>query len=165
MAKDTVSALQNMSSSIKSGDFLSILGSAVNLFSQLASTGLFGKNMAARVNAVPGYAGGTSFHPGGLAMVGERGPELVNLPRGSRVYPNGTGPGGGASQVQIVPSKYFDVVVDGRVFQAAPAIAQAGVDTAQLAAQLQQQGAAAFTASWHALMGVIAARQAALAST
>jgi transaldolase len=44
------------------------------------------------------------------------------------------------------------------------AIAQTGVDTAQLAAQLQQQGAAAFTASWHALMGVIATRQAALAS-
>ena len=42
-------------------------------------------------------------------------------------------------------------------------VARAGVDTAQLAAQLQQQGAAAFTASWHALMGVIAARQSALA--
>lgn len=38
---------------------------------------------------VPGYARGTSFHPGGLAIVGENGPELVDLPRGSRVYPNG----------------------------------------------------------------------------
>lgn len=28
---------------------------------------------------------GTSFAPGGMAMVGERGPELVNLPRGSQV--------------------------------------------------------------------------------
>jgi hypothetical protein len=43
-------------------------------------------------------------------------------------------------------------------------MASAGVDTAALAVQLQQQGAASFTASWHALMGVIATRQAALAS-
>ncbi len=44
------------------------------------------------------------------------------------------------------------------------AIAQAGVDAAHLAADLQRQGAASFTASWHALMAVIASRQAALAS-
>jgi hypothetical protein len=35
-----------------------------------------------------GFAMGTNFAPGGLAMVGERGPELVNLPRGSKVTPN-----------------------------------------------------------------------------
>jgi hypothetical protein len=34
------------------------------------------------------FASGTNFAPGGLALVGERGPELVNLPRGSRVTPN-----------------------------------------------------------------------------
>ncbi|MET0721034.1 MAG: hypothetical protein ABWY64_09390, partial [Tardiphaga sp.] len=33
-------------------------------------------------------AGGTDFAPGGLALVGEKGPELVNLPRGSQVIPN-----------------------------------------------------------------------------
>lgn len=38
------------------------------------------------------YANGTDFHPGGLALVGERGPEIVQLPRGSAVYPHGTGP-------------------------------------------------------------------------
>jgi hypothetical protein len=95
MAQQTVSSLQNMSSSIRSGDFLSILGSAVGLFTQLASTGLFGKSLATRVNAVPAYANGTSFHPGGLARINERGGEIVDLPRGSRVYPHGTGPGGG----------------------------------------------------------------------
>ena len=31
------------------------------------------------------YANGTSYAPGGIAMVGERGPELVELPRGARV--------------------------------------------------------------------------------
>jgi hypothetical protein len=34
---------------------------------------------------IPGYAGGTDWHPGGLALVGEQGAELVNLPTGSRV--------------------------------------------------------------------------------
>ena len=41
-----------------------------------------------RPNLVPGFATGTAFAPGGLALVGERGPELVNLPRGSQVFPN-----------------------------------------------------------------------------
>ena len=36
---------------------------------------------------VPGFAtGGTSM--GGMAVVGEKGPELVSLPRGSRVHSN-----------------------------------------------------------------------------
>lgn len=35
--------------------------------------------------AIPGYVTGTNFARGGLALVGERGPELVNLPRGSQV--------------------------------------------------------------------------------
>ena len=36
-----------------------------------------------------GYADGTYNHPGGLALVGERGPELLRLPTGSQVYPTG----------------------------------------------------------------------------
>jgi hypothetical protein len=35
------------------------------------------------------FATGTNYAPGGMAMVGERGPELVNLPRGSTVTPHG----------------------------------------------------------------------------
>jgi predicted CopG family antitoxin len=34
------------------------------------------------------FANGTNYAPGGPAVVGERGPELVNLPRGSQVIPN-----------------------------------------------------------------------------
>lgn len=34
------------------------------------------------------YAEGTNYHPGGVAIVGERGPELVQLPMGSAVIPN-----------------------------------------------------------------------------
>lgn len=33
------------------------------------------------------FAVGTRFAPGGMALVGERGPELVNIPRGSQVIP------------------------------------------------------------------------------
>lgn len=36
-----------------------------------------------------GFATGTNYAPGGMAMVGERGPELVNLPRGATVTPHG----------------------------------------------------------------------------
>ncbi len=34
-----------------------------------------------------GYANGTKYHPGGLAWVGEHGPELLNLNRGAQVFP------------------------------------------------------------------------------
>lgn len=37
---------------------------------------------------IPQYAKGTNYHPGGLAIVGEKGPELVNLPTGSKVFTN-----------------------------------------------------------------------------
>lgn len=37
---------------------------------------------------IPGYANGTNSARGGIALVGERGPELVNLPTGSAVTPN-----------------------------------------------------------------------------
>ncbi|MFC6487370.1 hypothetical protein [Nitratireductor sp. GCM10026969] len=56
--------------------------------------GLLGQILGA---IVPGFANGTSSAPGGLAIVGERGPELVNLPRGSQVVPNHRMPMGGTS--------------------------------------------------------------------
>lgn len=47
--------------------------------------------------SLPHFAQGVQNFGGGLAVVGEEGPELVSLPRGSSVYPNGQGaplPGG-----------------------------------------------------------------------
>lgn len=38
---------------------------------------------------IPMLAKGSDFFSGGYAVVGEQGPELVQLPRGSKVYPNG----------------------------------------------------------------------------
>jgi len=97
--------------------------------------GSLGSSIAKIGNALGGIKGigknanGTSFWRGGPTLVGERGPELVDLPRGARVTPNSDlgGLGGlGGGKVEIVPSPYFDVVVDGRVLRAAPGIAQAG---------------------------------------
>lgn len=36
---------------------------------------------------VPGFATGTDYHFGGPALIGEHGPEILNLPRGSQVAP------------------------------------------------------------------------------
>lgn len=40
-------------------------------------------------DVIPGFATGVRNFGGGLAVVGERGPELVNLPRGADVFTNG----------------------------------------------------------------------------
>lgn len=58
---------------------------------------------------LPGYAEGTDYHPGGLAVVGEKGPELVNLPRGSQVIPNAKLPTLGGDTYQTV-NVYVDHV-------------------------------------------------------
>jgi hypothetical protein len=42
---------------------------------------------SALLHFIPGFASGTNSAPGGLALVGEKGPELVNLPRGASVAP------------------------------------------------------------------------------
>lgn len=51
-------------------------------------------NLYAKYEAgvLPGFAGGVDNFSGGMAVVGENGPEIINLPRGSSVYPNGTMP-------------------------------------------------------------------------
>jgi hypothetical protein len=72
----------------------------------LANGGFLAK--AAGFLGVPGFANGTSFAPGGMAWVGERGRELVNLPRGSQVIPNHALPGiptggGGGGRYDAVP--------------------------------------------------------------
>lgn len=42
----------------------------------------------AEKSSIPQYAKGTSYAPGGLAQIHERGGEIVDLPSGSRVYPH-----------------------------------------------------------------------------
>lgn len=64
---------------------------------------------------IPGFAGGVTNFGGGVAIVGEEGPELVTLPRGSNVLPAGKtksaidnarkvgGTGGGKTTVVVLP--------------------------------------------------------------
>lgn len=52
---------------------------------------------------IPGFASGTDFAPGGMAWVGENGPELVNLPSGSSVTP-----GSAARGAQVTSPIYID---------------------------------------------------------
>jgi phage-related tail protein len=80
---------------------------------------------------IPGFARGTRFAPGGLALVGERGPELVNLPRGSQVIPNNA-MGNGSMDVRV----YVD---QGGNWQAAVERISGGV-----AARVTQQAVGAY---------------------
>jgi hypothetical protein len=41
-----------------------------------------------KLYGLPAYRYGTNYHPGGLAVVGEDGPEVVQLPQGAAVQPN-----------------------------------------------------------------------------
>ena len=52
---------------------------------------------------IPGFASGTDDAPGGLAWVGEQGPELLNLPGGSSVTPSASLRGSGGD------SHYYDM--------------------------------------------------------
>lgn len=51
------------------------------------SLSALGINLGQLGLTIPKYAEGTNFHQGGFALVGERGPEILNLPRGSQVIP------------------------------------------------------------------------------
>ena len=55
---------------------------------------------------LPRFAGGVTDFAGGLAIVGEKGPELVNLPRGSDVIPGGR-MGGGSTSITINVTQPF----------------------------------------------------------
>ncbi|MGO7331751.1 phage tail length tape measure family protein [Rhizobium leguminosarum] len=65
------------------------LGALGKLFGGISPTSsLWAPNTTFGSFLVRGYASGTDSAPGGVAMVGENGRELVNLPRGAQVVPN-----------------------------------------------------------------------------
>jgi len=55
-----------------------------------------------------GFASGSTATGGGLTMVGERGPELVNLPSGSSVMPNNQLQAFGGGGINLMPSIAYD---------------------------------------------------------
>lgn len=56
----------------------------------------------------PGLADGTDYWKGGTTWVGERGPELLNLPRGAQVVPNHKLGGLGGTTVNLSPTYNID---------------------------------------------------------
>lgn len=78
VSADTNTAADSLAAFVREWERRKITMKAVVVVPPLAQQA---KNM----NSVQ-YAGGTDFHPGGIAMVGEKGPEIVSLPRGSKVY-------------------------------------------------------------------------------
>jgi hypothetical protein len=56
---------------------------AIGVGIALVALGAALKNLTKR----SAFATGTRYAPGGMALVGERGPEMINLPRGSQVIP------------------------------------------------------------------------------
>jgi hypothetical protein len=81
---------------------LSVLSGGSNIASGLIQGG-FKKFM--------GFAGGTNFAPGGMSLVGERGPELVNLPRGAKVIPNNRLGGSGEKLVTRLAGQHIDIIL------------------------------------------------------
>jgi hypothetical protein len=61
-----------------------MLSSVATALANSAFNSLFGNSFDG-LSGILGFANGTLSAPGGLALVGERGPELVNLPRGAQV--------------------------------------------------------------------------------
>jgi hypothetical protein len=85
MADAAVQAIERIAEEIMTKFVVTTIMNALfpgsgNAFSLI---GNMGSNMA-----MGHYASGTNFAPGGLSLVGERGPEIVNLPRGAQVIPN-----------------------------------------------------------------------------
>lgn len=103
MATQTIGAIQGMANAIKGGSFLDILGAAVGLFTQLGSTGLFGKTIAGNINASSfggARANGGPVSLGKSYLVGERGPEMFTPGASGRITANDN-MGGGRSEVVI----------------------------------------------------------------
>jgi hypothetical protein len=79
------------------GNTGALVGLTAALTASSAAGGASAFAGAAASGSVAGFASGTDFAPGGFAWVGERGPELVNLPGGSSVTPAASLRGSGDS--------------------------------------------------------------------
>jgi hypothetical protein len=69
----------------------------------------------ASLKGLPKFGTGVKNFSGGMAIVGERGPELVNLPGGSSVIPNGAFGGGVSVTVNIIAPPGSNAAEQGRL--------------------------------------------------
>lgn len=115
-----MSAFDRLVNGLKSGNLISVIEGIFGVLKQIADlTGGFKiggiEFGGARAKGGP-VAGGKSY------LVGERGPEIFSPTASGRIIPNHKMNSGG-SIAQIVPSPYFDVVVDGRVVRGSALVA------------------------------------------
>ena len=82
----------------------------LNLYADQLSA--LGSNWITKLIKGSAYASGTNYAPGGLALVGERGPEIVDLPRGAKVYPNGVLPAGMGGGSAVNESNVYNITID-----------------------------------------------------
>ena len=110
MAEDVEGAIGNLITRIDSGkDALRNFGiELVKIFAIRGISKILGGGdwLTGDLLSIPGNALGTDNWRGGLSWVGERGPELVNLPMGAQVIPNNKigQLGGGGMQFTYAPS-------------------------------------------------------------
>jgi len=94
----------------------SLASSFADAFASSGSNGI-GSRIVSSLVGVPRFAGGTDFAPGGPALVGERGMEIVNLPRGSQVIPNdilrGMTRAGGSTSQSTTHAPIFNINING----------------------------------------------------
>lgn len=90
--------------------------------------------IAAQNRAPSANATGTSYAPGGMSLVGEQGPELVNLPSGSQVYP------ARQSASMMNSTNNNQTITIGQVILSTPQAASAFLGHVDRDAQLQSMG-------------------------
>lgn len=89
-----LAAKKSMENAFSNPYLLIAAGIALSVFGTLLS----------QTSKKQGFAVGTNFAPGGMALVGERGPEMVSLPRGAKVTPSAQTAqmmGGAMQQVEV----------------------------------------------------------------
>lgn len=135
MAERSTRALRGMVDAIKGGDWLDILTSAVDMFLQLASSGVFGKTLAGKVNAprLPAFANGGAMRLGGVGGVDRNvlslnGSPIARVSAGETMQIRPANDRGGGTKVvnnyYTLPSEEFWGQVDGRAAGIAAPIAQ-----------------------------------------
>ena len=128
MAAGAIGAMKDMASAFKRGDILGGIQIALNaVLHILDAIGRIKGGGGIGGYSPPPFGGfraaGGPVVPGRGYVVGEDGPEYVSFARRGYVHPARDG---GQARVEVVPSPYFNVVVDGRVVKtASPMIGQA----------------------------------------
>jgi hypothetical protein len=118
--------MKTLAGQLKSGDILgaiqTVLQTVSNVVKTLSEAGII---HLGSTSATPRARGGPVV-PGRTYLVGENGPEYVRVGSPGYVTPNKQSTG--AARVQIVPSPYFDAVVQGHAAKVAgPMAGQAAV--------------------------------------